>query len=319
MIKLKGKHVVELRGGKPGQSWVFLTPPGPMTIKDNAGAVRTVDFTEAYWRKVSDETQRALADMKRRAVGGATPYTFPVTREHIKIGRREGDVIATRYGKALGRKGLWALVNWTAGAWADIRRETIKHVSLGVAPSWTSDAGVTYGPILWEMAITTHPVNKQIGTIQDTLALQWAETTGARMDAETIQAMLDAFKALLDQQHAAILADVKMLLNPETEPSDDGEQEEEEMPAEQAEDGEMSAEEQASKMDLEQSDRIANLEKQIELLVKGKGLNFSERSTIATPTRGGGSGPKTVAEVKKKTGLTGLEAITQWRKETVGK
>jgi len=324
MIKINQRDVVELRGGVPGQSWVYLTPPGEMTIKDSEGKVKTIDLTPDYWQKVASETQRALEDMKRRAVGGATPYTFPVTREHIKIGRREGDIIATRYGTAKGRTGLWGLVDWTPGTWSDIRRGSIKHVSLGVAPKWTSDAGVTYGPLLWEMAITTHPVNKQIGTIQDTLTLRWAESGATSMTPEELQAMLDAFKALLDQQHAAILADVKMLMNPDEEIEPEPEPEPELEEADDAGDApeadpEEAAQDAADKMELEQSDRIAALERQIEMLAKGKGLNFSEHSATASPTRGGGQGKKTVADVKKQTGLSGVQAIAQWRKDTVGK
>lgn len=309
-----------LRGGIPGESWVYLLGPGPIHVEKDGGQLERRDIRADYLRAVAEQTAKALRDAARRCPEGCTPWSFPVMRDHVAIGRREGDVIDARYARHGALEGLWALIRWTPGAWREIKGRKIQHVSLGVEPSWRDETGVTYGPILWEVSITTHPRAKGIGTIQDTLALQMSERAGRGsqdMDAEMMTALLEAFGERLDQMQTAITErldalEAKIGETPATEDvvvdtvtEDDATTAD---AVELAEDG--AGEEEA----ITASER--KLLKALRASKAGK-LNLNERSGGSTPAPKGiklaEAGTLDLAKLREQTGLTGAKLIAHMR------
>jgi len=308
---IKNASSKALRGGRPGESWVFLTAPGRIFIEDAKGKASEVNLGPDYWTRVAAETNRALKNFElRAAAAGTKPYRFPVTREHLKIGRREGDILEVRFGELGGKVGLWALTSWTPRAWMDISAHRIQHVSLGVQPKYTDEAGVQYGPLLWEFAVTSHPVNKEIGTIQETLALQWAEGD-VKMDPEALMAALaEVLNESLAQLRAGIVEDMKMLM--EEAPAPPAEPAPPEAPAPQEAEQPVEQSEPADQVTKIISEFEAKLDKKLNAL----SLNMSERGGTANKTTPAPQGPS--MDAIKKQGLSGVAAATEYLRQMRG-
>lgn len=188
------------------QSWVRLLHPTTVHLtryeQSASGEMvrhdRTTEVTPQLLAALVADTKRLFAAYDKLA-GSATPYRPPVLREHERDGERVGTILDVK----LADGQLYALTEWSATAWQGVQNGTIRHVSAGWDYDFLLQDGSRYDVVLQEFSITSSPVLKSIGTIQDTLGLQLAEqrapTKEAPMDPEKVQEMLDALASALEK------------------------------------------------------------------------------------------------------------------------
>lgn len=290
-------------------SWVYALPPGPLVLQDGTSTV----VTDSQLTDLARETRRyLLATAARAHRAGVTPYRLPVLSEHQRTGKRLGSLLDAKIADRQGKRGLWLLVSWTAAAWTSIEHEEIVHVSVGTEPTYTDETGTTYGPLVWELSITTHPRVKTLGSIQDTLRLRLSDKDKKMSPeeiAEIMAAQMQAIESLTARIAALEEAQATAQEMEAAEAAEDDKEEEEEIKA---------ADDDKDKMALALADALApfaaSLKAQgeaLKALTRTRGLHLAERGAGDTAPRGG-TAQETLAEYKARTGTTGDAAHRGW-------
>lgn len=303
------------RGGQPGESWVRLIYPGVYTVRTDDGT-RQTDMSPQRLAELAANTNALLASFAARAPEGLSPYTLPVRVEHEPRGERLGNIQEVRFAD-LDAKGpaLWALTRWTPAAWEKVEAVDIQHVSLGTEPDYVDELGQEFGEVLIEFSVVDHPLIKNIGTLQDSMALRASSNkrhverfnnTPApapqddAMTPEQIAALADAIGARVAQELAPITAKLDAALGttpatpeatptpaPEVDPTLAMSEEEkalEEAMNELEKEEAMNADAEATKEKEAMSARIKRLERCVlQLTSRAKGLQFSERGSSNPP------------------------------------
>ena len=274
---------------------VRLLPAGRMVYRG-----QEIEFTEDDLKMIASETRRLIANCKAYAGGDGErkPWTPPVIREHESNGTRDGDVLSVDVQSGE----LFATCDWKDSTWEAILAEEVEYVSVRIEGPYTDMAGETYERVVWEVSLTTHPVRKDIGRIQDTLTLALSDGRNIPVEPGTeaimeelvneLVARLDSLESRLTAMEEASMADA-----PEDAPT-------EEAPAEASD----TPEEDVALSEV--AGRLERIERAIVKLSEGRpGL----------PTRESGNGgpipapaPRTIAEKQaaaKAKGLSGVEAL----------
>ena len=150
--------------GKANQSKVRVLRAGPMVYRGEA-----VEFSTEDLQRIAAETRRLIHNCERYAEEreGQTPWTPPILREHNSRGSRDGDIL----GAEVSGDELFVRVQWRDGVWSDIQNEEVEFVSVGIRGPYQDMRGEEYSDVIWEVSLTSHPVRKDIGRIQDTITL----------------------------------------------------------------------------------------------------------------------------------------------------
>lgn len=189
--------------------WIFALP---VNVEVWAWSADAQDYlprlvTEAEAAGYVAETQRALAHWRAVAPAGLTPYRPPLLVEHERRGERLGSIIEARLAGTGARRGVYLLADWTPQGWARVQSGRACHVSISTTPHYRDGDGAEFRGLIDELSLTEHPRLKNIGTIQDTLALRLADALNTRGTLMTPEEMV----AKIESQDATIAEMKKML------------------------------------------------------------------------------------------------------------
>lgn len=279
--------------------WIFALP---VNIEVWAWSTEAQDYlprlvTEAEAAAYVTETQRALAHWRAVAPSGLTPYRPPILVEHERRGERLGSIADARLAGSGARRGVYLLADWTPQGWARVQSGRACHVSISTTPHYRDGDGTTFQGLIDELSLTEHPRLKNIGTIQDTLALRLADalnTRGTLMTPEEMIARLeaqDATIAELKMMVEQLVAEKVDLADPPADPPADATKEE------------------AMMMAL--SDRIIKgltpkIEQQVVTTLKG--MRLGDGATLPPAGKTPPQDPLAKAKAEGKTGLAALSA-----------
>ena len=291
------------QGSSGRRSKVRLVPVGPFHYRGEEMELSADDL-----REIASETRRLIYNCQQYAEDGQTPWTPPVIREHRPDGTRDGDVVDV---ELVDDRELFGAIQWRESTWEQILSDEVEFVSVHIRPDYTDMAGESYTWIVWEVSLTTHPVRKDIGRIQDTISLSFGERAfdvdlaeGDTME-ELLKELLGAVQALGDRMSAieAAMAPAEM-----EEASESVEMMEDEE-AKMAEDKEEVAMSELAEVIGKLVERVEKSEKAVVALAESRGLLTKEPgNTGAEPE----ATPVTAADWQaklRKDGITGGRAI----------
>lgn len=286
------------QGSSGRRSKVRLVPVGPFHYRGEEMELSADDL-----REIASETRRLIYNCQKYADEGQTPWTPPVIREHRPDGTRDGDVVDV---ELVDDRELFGSIQWRESTWEQILSDEVEFVSVHIRPDYTDMAGELYSWIVWEVSLTTHPVRKDIGRIQDTISLSFGERAFDVDLAEGDKAMEELLRELLGAVQA--LGDRMSAIEAAMAPSEVEMMEEEEQAM--AED----AKEEVAMSELAEVigklvERVEKSEKAVVALAESRGLLTAEPGNAGAEPE---PAPATVADWQtklRKEGITGGRAI----------
>lgn len=299
-------------------SWAFLVPLGPTVVwNKKQGQWAKLDVTDQLAGIMAQETQRYIEDLEKLAPAGGTVAYPPIQKEHKEEGQRYGHKLRVELLGEDDWRGVWAQILWSKETWPKVLAGEYEFVSAGILARHTAENGEEYGPIIKETSLVSDPRFKRIGTLQDTLHLQFSDTQGSDMTEEQLEALImKCINKALDDRGLGTAGDDgagDTGDGGEVDTGDGAPEGEEEIPSSDNNDtgGEWTLERIGS--------MLTNQQQQINALKQQKGkvdlLNFSEQGSEGTPS------PKptkqthseTLRKVKEE-GKSGAAAIAEARR-----
>ena len=312
--------------GDPQESWVFAMPVGTHVAKDpTTGETFDFEADEETLREIASETRRMIHNFETYAPDGKSPVRPPIQVEHRDDGRVDGvfsDAKISGDGEA---RGLYLRAEWNGSTWADIQSGEARFTSPGIKAEYVDEQGEKYGPVVPELTITKRPRLKTAGTIQDTLDLEFSETTTPEerkqmaIELEDLKDEISKLNEKLDdveepedgEESGAYDEIVERLdsLEQKVDQTPEPEDDEDEPEPEDGGDDEQGAD--FSEV-LDRLDEIEERQKKAEARAE---LQFSETGRTGSTPSGDASEKyeETLAKVKDETDLTGAAAVAEAR------
>lgn len=220
---------IKLEGVKQGstgkQSWVYSLP----VDQEIWNGERLISFSMADLKQLQQEFVKINAEFKSIALSNdETPYRFPVKINHNRgSGESFGEIVDV---KTVEGKGLYLSVVWNDTTWEEIQKDNYKYVSVGIKPSYTTQLGNTYGPLIVELSLTEYPRVQSIGKIKDTLELRLSNIEDFEMNEEAMKAI----EAFLMEKMQMLKEEIKAEMKAEMAEVEVEVKDEEEVPVEEA-------------------------------------------------------------------------------------
>lgn len=182
------------------RTWVFALPVNREIViyDENVEDYVSKFISEDWAKRLVDNTNVAIKSWESDTPDGLSNYYPPVIKEHKLDGWRGGDIISAKIGGQADRHGVYLQIDWRDKTWEQIESLETQHISIGTTSDYTDSRGRKFDTIIKELSLTEDPRLKDIGTIQDTIRLQLAETLNNKVEVEmTPEEMVEALAKLL--------------------------------------------------------------------------------------------------------------------------
>lgn len=159
------------------RQWVFALPVGRDVWfwDDERGEYYVKNIELAYAQELVNNTNEALSVWASDTPPSMSPYKIPVLKEHARMGWRGGDIYGARLAGEGLAYGIYLDVEWLPEVEQAIASGSTAHVSIGTAANYVDYTGRAWGALIDELSITENPRLKNLGTIQDTMALRLSD------------------------------------------------------------------------------------------------------------------------------------------------
>lgn len=182
------------------RTWVFALPVNREIViyDENVEDYVSKFISEDWAKRLVDNTNVAIKSWESDTPDGLSNYYPPVIKEHKLDGWRGGDIISAKIGGQADRHGVYLQIDWRDKTWEQIESLETQHISIGTTSDYTDSRGRKFDTIIKELSLTEDPRLKDIGTIQDTIRLQLAETLKTKEEVKmTPEEMVEAIAKLL--------------------------------------------------------------------------------------------------------------------------